>query len=299
MQDLKTFGSICSGVGMQEIAIKKVYPGIELKFYSEIDKYAIKSFEAIHGQIKNLGDFTKELYPEHVDFLFGSTPCQDFSMAGKQKGFEGFKGSLTYEFIEFIKRMEEKPKVIGFENVTGLLQEKFKEGYVMFKNEFKNLGYKVNEFELNSIDYGILQNRPRIFLLITLENLVIKYPKKLKKIISKNHYGYDIRTREFKVQGWVNYVPCLCARDYKSPKVKNINGNIERLTPKEYWNFMGISEENFCKAQHVNSNSQLYKQAGNGIVVDVLVALFLELKNSYIEEQSFEVVGNTIAYTLF
>ena len=100
---IESFGSLCSGVGTQEMAIKKIYPGIELKFYSEIDKYAIKSFEAIHGPIENLGDFTKVLNPQYVDFLFASTPCQDFSLAGKQKGFEGFRGSLTGELINTIR----------------------------------------------------------------------------------------------------------------------------------------------------------------------------------------------------
>ena len=379
--NIETFGSICSGVGMQEMAILKVWPNVKLKYFSEIDKYAIKSFEAIHGQVKNLGDFTKELYPDHVDFLFGSTPCQDFSLAGKQKGFEGFRGSLTGEFIDFIKRMDKKPKVVGFENVTGLLQEQFKEGYAMFKNEFKQLGYKVNEFILNAKDYGIPQNRDRVFLLCTQENLVIKNPKKkklklvLKDLLEKNvdekfyipkektekllkelkgekfnpkeyHSCYDMSSREFRKQGFAEISSTLCSRDYKSQKcvvIPNIheliqvglletkgneqtrraydakgisptldtmqggnrqpkileNYSIRKLTPLECWRLMGISDENFYKAQEVNSNSQLYKQAGNGIVVDVLEALFLELKNSYIETQSFEVVGNNIQYCLF
>ena len=62
---------------------------------------------------------------------------------------------------------------------------------------------------------------------------------------------------------------------------------------------MVISDEIFYNVSKINSNSQLYKQAGNGIVVDVLVSLFTELKNSYIEKQPFEIVGNTVAYTLF
>ena len=71
--------------------------------------------------------------------------------------------------------METLPKVVGFENVTGLLQEKFQEGYAIFKQEFRNLGYKVNEFILNAKDYGIPQNRDRVFLLCTLENVVINH----------------------------------------------------------------------------------------------------------------------------
>lgn len=369
--ELKTFGSVCSGCGMQEIAIKKVYPGIKLEYFSEIDKYAIKSFEAIHGRVENLGDFTKVKKPKYVDFLFGSTPCQDFSLAGKQKGFEGFRGSLTGEFIKFIKRMEILPKIIGFENVTGLLQEKFQEGYSMFKQEFRNLGYKVNEFILNSKDYGIPQNRDRVFLLCTLDNVVIKNPKKKYGLVLKDLLEYEVDEKfyienekvkellkEFDKNKKININPsgrgingnvyfgdcsptlttnkgeglkilehkinilgyledgkykdtnqvlgtdglCTCLNTMqggnRQPKIYN-NYRIRKLTPKECWRLMGISDLNFEKAQKVNSNSQLYKQAGNGIVVDVLVALFTELKNSYIEKQSFENYGNTIAYTLF
>lgn len=378
--NIESFGSICTGIGTQEMAILKVWPNIKLKYFSEIDKYAILSNQAIFPSNKNIGDFTQVLFPEYVDFLFGSTPCQDFSLAGKQKGFQGFRGSLTGEFIEFIKRMDKKPKVVGFENVTGLLQYQFKEGYAAFKNEFRELGYKVNEFILNAKDYGIPQNRDRVFLICTQENYVIKSPKKkklklvLKDLLEQNvdekfyipkektekllkelkgekfipreyHSCYDMNTREFRKQGFVEISSTLCSRDYKSQKcvvipknneilqvglletkgneqtrrvydIKGIsptldtmqggnrqskileNYSIRKLTPLECWRLMGISDENFYKAQAVNSNSQLYKQAGNGIVVGVLEALFLELKNSYIEEQPFEVVGNTIAYTL-
>lgn len=406
---IESFGSLCSGVGTQEMAIKKVYTDTELKFFSEIDKYAIKSFESIHGPIKNLGDFTKVLNPQYVDFLFASTPCQDFSLAGKQKGFEGFRGSLTGELIEYLKRMEVLPKVVGFENVTGILQEKFQEGYAVFKQEFRNLGYKVNEFILNAKDYGIPQNRDRVFLLCTLDNVVIRNPKKIKGPVLKDLLEDEVDEKfyidnekvkellkEFDKKNKININPsgrgingnvyfgdcsptlttnkgeglkicvqvitperlnkrqngprfkentdemftittqdrhgileqkinilgyledgkyrdtnqvlgidglCTCLNTMqggnRQPKVLVNNYRIRKLTPLECWRLMGISDENFNKAASVNSNSQLYKQAGNGIVVDVLVALFTELKNSYIEKQPFEVVGNTIAYTLF
>lgn len=97
--EIKTFGSICSGVGLQEMAIKRVYPGIEIKFHSDIATAPNKAYEIIHGNIKQLGDFTQVLFPEYVDFLFASTSCQDFSTIGSQKGFDGNKGNLTWELI--------------------------------------------------------------------------------------------------------------------------------------------------------------------------------------------------------
>ena len=177
MEDLKTFGSICSGCGFQEMAVKIVYPGIKKVFHSDIDPHANKGYDILHENVEQIGDFTQVKYTKYVDFLFASTPCQDFSAIGSQKGFDGYKGNLTFEFIEFLKRMEVLPKVIGFENVVGLLQDQFKDGYKWFKDELKSLGYKVNQYVLNAKFYGLPHNRDRIFLMCTQGNYVIPKPK--------------------------------------------------------------------------------------------------------------------------
>lgn len=331
--EIKTFGSICSGVGFQEMAIKKVYPGIKYVFHSEIKPYVNKAYDLLHDNVEQLGDFTKVKHTKYVDFLFASTPCQDFSSIGSQKGFEGNKGNLTFELIEFLKRMEILPKVIGFENVVGLLQDQFKDGYNWFKNELKQLGYKVNEYRLNAKFYGIPQNRDRIFLMCTQGNYVIHTPKhkNLKftfKDIAKNNgilipehiinsiykkqggFGERFETNSTKIAKCLTTKPNYHAytnnfftKDFKKYSIKDIkekNIPCYALNSKAYWLLMGATEEDYYKLKNGGlSDNQISEISGNGIVVYVLEALFQELKNSYIEEQSFEVVGNTIAYTLF
>ena len=333
MNDLKTFGSICSGVGFQEMAVKIVYPGIKKVFHSDIKPSVNKAYDILHEGVKQIGDFTKVMNPEYVDFLFASTPCQDFSTIGSQKGFDGNKGNLTFEFIEYLKRMEILPKIIGFENVVGLLQDQFKEGYKWFKDELKALGYKVNEYRLNAKFYGIPQNRDRVFLMCTQENYVIPTPKhrNLKftfKDIAKNNGvivpGHIIKsiynkpdtfcgkfeTNNTKIAKcivtkplWNAYTNNFFTDDFKKYSIQDIkekNIHCYALNSKAYWLLMGASEEDYYKLKNGGlSDNQISEMSGNGIVVDVLVALFTELKNSYIEEQPFEIVGNTVAYTLF
>jgi DNA-cytosine methyltransferase len=330
---IETFGSICSGCGYQEMAIKRVFPRIDIKFHSDIATAPNKAYEIIHGNIKQLGDFTQVLFPEYVDFLFASTPCQDFSAIGSQKGFIGNKGNLTWEFIEYLKRSEKLPKIIGFENVTGLLQEQFKEGYKWFKDELKSLGYKVNQYVLNAKNYGTPQNRDRVFLICTQDNIVIKTPKhrKLKfafKDVAKENgilipehilesiskktglFGDRFETNNTKIAKcittkplWSAYTNNFFTKDFKKYSIQEIRKNnipVYALNSKAYWLLMGASEEDYHKLKDGGlSDNQISHMSGNGIVVDVLEALFLELKNSYIETQSFEVVGNNIQYCLF
>lgn len=330
--EIKTFGSICSGTGFQEMAIKKVYPGIELKYFAEIDKHAINSFKAIHGDVKNLGDFTQIEKPDHVDFLFASTPCQDFSLIGGKQGFDGMKGSLTFEFVNYLKRMETLPQVIGFENVIGLLSDNFINGYNAFKNELGKLGYKVNEFFSLGYDSGIPQSRPRIFLLCTQGNYIINKPVKkelkftlydvwkdksnLVKVPSKyiEHFANRKTNFQEKLKTRSSLIAkCLTTKssyhsisnnfftmDFKEYVNKEcLNKEIYALNERGYWCLMG-SEKEYVKAREVVSETQLYKIAGNGIIVDVLVDLFTELKNSKLIDEKFDLLrSGEIQYKLF
>ena len=103
--------------------------------------------------------------------------------------------------------------------------------------------------------------------------------------------SHPIRSREFEGTGWKDNCPTLCARDYKDPKnvimpcitpdslekKTNMEYRIRKLTPKEYWRLMGFKDEQFLKAEQVCSNTQLYKQAGNSIVVNVMEEIFKNL----------------------
>ena len=116
-----------SGIGSQAKALKQLSKELDFELetvaISEIDKYAIKSYNAIHGDTYNLGDISKVSehdFPSDIDIMSWSSPCQDFSLAGKLLGFEGNKGSLTHitlDLLSRLKKIKRLPKLLLFENV--------------------------------------------------------------------------------------------------------------------------------------------------------------------------------------
>lgn len=176
-----------AGVGSQRMALRNL--GIEHKVVGifEIDKFALKSYEAIHGDCPNLGDISKikgEEVPDHDLFTY-SFPCQDLSVAGKQKGLgEGTRSGLLYQCKKVIEA--KKPKYLLLENVKNLVGKKFKKDFDKWLEYLEGLGYK-NYYEvLNAKDYGVPQNRERVFVVSILnDNKGYKFPKpiKLDKVI--------------------------------------------------------------------------------------------------------------------
>ena len=139
----------------------------EVVAISEIDKFAIKSYEAIHGQTRNLGDITKintEDIPDHDLFTY-SFPCQDISIAGKMRGLDkesGTRSSLLWECERIIKA--KKPKYLLMENVKNLVGKKFKSYFEEWLKVLEDLGYSNYWRVLNSQDFNVPQNRERVFV---------------------------------------------------------------------------------------------------------------------------------------
>ena len=405
--------------------------------FCEFDKYATSSYCAIHNEdgSKNLGDITKvdETKLEPFNMICGGSPCQDFSVAGKQKGsvwtckdcgheynpltvhwserdkcpccgsnnIEKTRSSLLVEYLRVIRA--NKPNFGMYENVKNIVGKQFKDTFKMFTDELDEYGYNVYWKVLNAKDYGIPQNRERVYLIFIkkeLDNGKLTYPEpfdngmRLKDILEENVdekfyisedkvqrfltnlnnedallYDACQVKREGKSREYNDFCPTLTARDYKDPRLvndnrvkqlgnivstgnwdnpqrgriyssdgcspalnccgggglepkivqlgnvnpsgKGMNGNvfdenglaptlttnkgegnkiairqvhkieppirIRKLTPKECFRLMGFSDENFEAAEKMVSNSQLYKQAGNSIVVDVLYYILVEL----------------------
>lgn len=359
--------SLFSGIGAFEKALDRLNIDYELVAFSEIDKYATKSYCAIHGvdESMNLGDITKvdeNSLPKDIDLITYGFPCQDISLAGKQKGMFNDDGTQTRSglFFEALRIIEAtKPKIAIAENVKNLTGKKFKEQFELVLKSLEEAGYSNYWKVLNAKDYGIPQNRERVFIISIRKDIDKGYefpepfPLKLRlkdmldDDVDESFYISDERTkslqrdlinkdtlmldvcqyqREGHPREYNEVSPTLSARDCKDPRLiqvgnldikgqdivkrvyssdglsptltnmqggnrqpkvayidepKQSNLRIRKLTPKECFRLMGFDDEDFYKAEAVNSNTQLYKQAGNSIVVDVIEKIYEKLFERY------------------
>lgn len=158
-----------SGYGSQSLALERLGIEHEVVCISEIDKYAIQAYEALHGAVRNLGDISKinefEV-PEHDLFTY-SFPCQDISVAGLQKGItESTRSGLLWECERIIKA--KRPRYLLMENVKNLVSKKFKADFDKWCMWLEGQGYTNYWKILNAKDYGIPQNRERVFMISIL-----------------------------------------------------------------------------------------------------------------------------------
>ena len=167
-----------AGYGSQSIALRNLGIEHEVVAISEIDKYAIKAYEAIHESTNNLGDICKidpRDIPDHDLFTY-SFPCQDLSVAGKQAGLgKGTRSGLLYECEKIIEA--KKPKYLLLENVKNLVGKKFKAQFDEWLEYLEGLGYTNYWKVLNAKDYGVPQNRERVFVVSILgDHKPYKFP---------------------------------------------------------------------------------------------------------------------------
>ena len=163
--------SLFSGIGAFEKALDNLDVKYELVNYCEIDKYASKAYSMIHDcdELLNLGDITKidtTSLPNNIDLITYGFPCQDISLAGKQKGFEeNGKRTRSGLFFEALRIIEDtKPRIAIAENVKNLTSKKFSEEFNIVLSSLEQAGYKNYWKILNSKDFGVPQNRERVFI---------------------------------------------------------------------------------------------------------------------------------------
>lgn len=254
--------------------------------FCEIDKFARASYKAIHnteGEIE-LHDITTVTDDEiraigHVDAICGGFPCQAFSIAGHRRGFEDTRGTLFFEIARFASIL--KPKYLFLENVKGLLNHDKGNTFETILSALDELGYDVEWQVLNSKDFGVPQNRERVFIIGHLrgtsrrEVFPIIRTKSDKSIIQlgniKKTESFDGNPQCGRVYSPSGLAPCLNTMQggQREPKILH-DGKVRKLTPRECWRLQGFPDWAFDKAQEVNSNSQLYKQAGNSVTVNVI-----------------------------
>lgn len=185
--------SLFSGIGAFEKALERLGIEYELVNYCEIDKYASKSYSVIHNvsEEKNLGDITKidiSSLPKDISLITHGSPCQDFSVAGLNKGGDedsGTRSSLMYETIKIVKST--KPKYVIWENVKNILSKTHRHNFDNYLKALSDLGYLNYWQVLNAMDYGIPQSRERVFVVSINKdvNVDFKFPNpiKLKKTL--------------------------------------------------------------------------------------------------------------------
>ena len=157
---LELFG----GIGACSKALTNLGIEHEIVDLVEIDKYAVKSFNAVHGTNFEPQDITKWDKDIDVDLIMHGSPCQDFSVAGKQAGGDegsGTRSSLMYETLRIVEKL--KPKYVVWENVKNLLSKKHRHNFDAYLVAMEKLGYNSYYQVLNAKHYGVPRNRERVF----------------------------------------------------------------------------------------------------------------------------------------
>lgn len=176
MKEIRLFEAF-AGYGSQLLALRRIesfFPGeigVIPVGISEIDTYALKAYEALHGDVTNYGDISKIDWHNVPDFdLFTmSSPCQDFSQAGLQRGGDEGSGTRSSLLWECTKAVEiKRPKYVLFENVAALVSQKFIKGFNKWQERLEGFGYKNFAKLINAKDMGVPQNRLRIFMISIL-----------------------------------------------------------------------------------------------------------------------------------
>lgn len=190
MENKIRVAELFAGIGAQRQALKDAGINHEIVAISEIDKYALLAYEKLHGPTFNLGDICKIEKIPASDLWTYSFPCTDISLAGRLGGFargSNTKSSLLWEvqrLLEVSKVYDELPKYLLMENVKNLVSKKFKPLFLEWVDYLSSLGYKSFYKVMNAKDYGIPQNRERVFMVSILDaNASFEFPEKceLKK----------------------------------------------------------------------------------------------------------------------
>lgn len=295
-----TFIDLFAGIGGMRIAFEKV--GGECVFSSEWDKFAQQTYAANFDETPH-GDITQvELaeVPRH-DILIGGFPCQPFSHAGLKRGFEDTRGTLFFDVARIIDHR--KPSMVLLENVKGFTTHDKGRTMAVVKETLEELGYNVFHKVLNAKDFGVPQNRERVFIVAINKKKMgsigfeYPFPKKVETkvgdildskvdekytISNKLWAGHKRRLKEHREKGngfgyslfnsKSPHTSTISARYYKDGSeilIEQKNANPRKLTPREAARLQGFPK----KFKIPVSDNQAYKQFGNSVAVPVIHAI--------------------------
>jgi len=272
-------------------------------FSSEIDKFAIKTYKANFGETPH-GDITEidaKDIPDH-DILVAGFPCQAFSQAGKKLGFDDIRGTLFFDVARIIR--EKRPKAFLLENVKNIVSHDKGRTFSVIIDTLKELGYHVDPALLKAKDFGLPQNRERVYIVgfdkkqvSNYKDFVMPLPPKTKtlvgSILEKNvdkkytisdklWQGHQRRKLEHREKGngfgfslfnkKSEYTNTISARYYKDGSeilIEQKGKNPRKITPKEASRLQGFPENFIIPV----SDTQAYKQFGNSVSVPVVNAV--------------------------
>lgn len=192
--------SLFSGIGAFEKALQNLDIPFELVAYCEIDKYASKAYSVLHNapESMNLGDITKvdeTTLPTDIDLITYGFPCQPFSTAGRQEGFNDSKGrgNLFFDALRIIKHC--KPKIAIAENVKNLTSDKFKTEFNTVLNALDEAGYNSRWALLDGTDYAMPQHRERVLIVSIrkdIDNGIFEFPAPVELTKCMNDYLEEV-----------------------------------------------------------------------------------------------------------
>ena len=289
------FLDLFAGIGGFRLALEQA--GHKCVGFCEIDKFARQTYKAnfnTEGEVEwhDITTVTDEDVRRlgRVDIITGGFPCQAFSVAGKRGGFEDTRGTLFFEIARLARIL--KPRYLLLENVKGLLNHSGGTTFATILNTLGELGYWWEYQILNSKDFGVPQNRERVFIIGHSR----RFPRREIFPITRSS-GQALRQLVGGTQGYRVYDPAgvsvtlasqaggMGAKTglYAVPagnKEAKRGYRIRRLTPLETFRLQGFPDEFFHRAKAAGvSDSQLYKQAGNAVTVDVVYEIARRLQN--------------------
>ena len=286
-----------AGIGGIRQGFEQIFKeNISFVFSSEIDKFAQMTYNENFGELP-YGDITKidECDIPNFDILLAGFPCQPFSNAGLKKGFTDTRGTLFFDIARIIKH--HKPKIVFLENVKGFKSHNKGNTFSVVKEILEGFGYTVTSKVLNAKNFGVPQNRERIYIIAFLNcNTEFNFPDPIEKdtrlgdiletevddkytLSDKLWSGHQKRKEAHKKKG--NgfgysmfdedsvYTRTISARYYKDGSeilVKQNGNNPRKLTPREAARLQGFPDDFLIPV----SDTQAYKQFGNSVSIPVI-----------------------------
>jgi DNA (cytosine-5)-methyltransferase 1 len=277
--------SMFSGIGGFELGIQQATPHYQCVGYSEINQYAIHIYSKHFWEHKNYGDATKIRTKDlpNFDLLVGGFPCQAFSIAGKRKGFNDTRGTMFFEIAKIVR--EKQPRFLLLENVKGLLSHAKGDTFLTILSALDELGYDCQWQVLNSKNFGVPQNRERVFIIGHLRGTSRPevFPigcefktdnrELAKTVLARGYKG--IGNQEMSIIR-TNKSSSRSKRDKpdSSNRIRRASYSndmrVRRLTPTECERLQGFPD-GWTEGL---SDTQRYKCLGNAVTVNVIKVIF-------------------------